>query len=115
MVHKLFLLGNPVGVLHQVSLVEPRPVLGLEVARQVVAAVVLHALPVTTSGEEIQSIERVVVLTLSNHILLADVGQCIVEVQSQLVIAELGGVAEVEVVAVEVVVVDKTCRVGGTH
>ena len=115
MVHEFLLLGNPVGVLHQVALIEPWPVLGFEVTGEVVTAVVLHTLPIATCGEEVQRVQRVVILTLSNHVLLADVRHGVVEVERQLIVTELSRITEVEVVTVEVVVVDKTGRVGSTE
>ena len=112
----LLVLRNPVRVLHGVLEVVG-PELGLETAAGVVALVDLDFAPVFAYREEVHGNHGVAVFTLGNHVLLCHVTVGDVDVHGQDVLEKVCGVAEADVLAVHVVVVDNAAGMGdrGRH
>ena len=101
----LLVLGDPVGILHRVLEVVG-PVLRLDVAAGVIALVHAHLGEVVSRREQVHRDDRVAVFALGDHVLLVHAAVGHVDVHREDVLHEVGGVAEGEVVAVHVVVVD---------
>ena len=91
---------NPVGVLERVSALAVGPVLSHVAANGVPALVEADFVEVVAAREEVEGRQRVVVLTLRYLVLVVLDDEACTEVEGQLVLGELGGVAGREVVAV---------------
>ena len=97
---------DPVGILQVVFLSAIRPELGLEVAFGVVAFEDADSVEISVGRHQVDGDDRVVVFALGDHVLLFDLGIAEAQVEGQPVVEELGGVAQGEVVFVQIVVVD---------
>ena len=114
MVDEALALCDPVGVLHT-HVVGVRPVLYGEVAVRVVTLIVAELAEIVAGGEEIDSNERVVVLSLRDHVLLLGSGEHIADIERHAVVQERCGVAESHIVTVHIVAVDDALGVGGAY
>ena len=107
----LLVFRNPVGVLHgMLEIIGPE--LGLDATTGVVAFVYFHFGPVFAGRKQVNRNNGVAVFTLGNHVLLVHATVGDVHVQGQDVLEDVRGVAETEVVAAQVVVVDNAAGVG---
>ena len=91
---------DPVRVLHGDAGVADRPVLGVELAGVVPALVEPDVGPFIAPREEVGAHDRVVVQTLVEHVAMVLHDVLGAHVEGHLVLEELGGVAELRVVAV---------------
>ena len=107
-------IGNPVGVLHRQSVTEV-PVLNIDTTRLVKDFKGTDSVKALTTWEEVERYQRVEVLTLSHEVHVALLHIVEVEVESQLVVQEVGRVAECEVVTVIAVVGHDTIGIGSTY
>ena len=88
------------------------PVLGLDVAACVVTLIHLHLGEVVTGREQVHRDDGVAVFALGDHVLFVHPAVGHVHVQREEILHQVGGVAEGEVVAAHVVVVDDAPGVG---
>ena len=105
-VHKPVALGYPIWILHRHVHASVWPVLHGEVAVGIITFEILYSIPVGAGREKINRYQRIEILALSYHVLLLDVGEHVVEVKGHLVVEQRGGIANGQVVAVIIVVVD---------